>query len=43
MREEIVRCRDCKHFDPYTGSCARRDYVAPMAVEPDDFCSFGER
>ena len=41
--DELVRCEDCKHFDPYTESCARRPYVAPMAVEADDFCSRGER
>ena len=23
-REEIVRCRDCEHYDEYFGSCMRR-------------------
>lgn len=43
LREEIVRCGNCKHFDNYTESCTRRDYVAPMAVTSDGFCKWGER
>lgn len=42
-REEIVRCRDCKYYDDYTGCCTRRDNVAPMAVTPDGFCAWAER
>lgn len=42
-REEIVRCRDCKHYEDYTGCCTRRDYVAPMAVTAGGFCAWGER
>lgn len=40
--EEIVRCRDCIRYslDDYGNTwCA---YVA-SAVQPDDFCSWGER
>lgn len=43
QREEIVRCRDCKHYEDYTGCCMRRDYVAPMAVTESGFCAWGER
>lgn len=41
--EEVVRCRDCKYYDDYTGCCTRRDYVAPMASTPEGFCALGER
>lgn len=41
--EPIVRCRDCKHYEDYTGCCTRRDYVAPMAVTAGGFCAWGER
>ena len=27
MREEIVRCRDCKHFNEYHGKCHRHSGV----------------
>lgn len=47
QREEIVRCRDCKH-------CKRRNGILPPTVcerwgyynfetEPDGFCAWGER
>ena len=47
QREEIVRCRDCKH-------CTQRDAIFPPIVcerwgyynfktEPDRFCAWGER
>lgn len=38
---EIVRCRDCKWYMAYWQS-AYCDYMA-HSVEPDDFCSYGER
>ena len=38
---DIVRCRECKHWnDAYI--CWRRR-TQPMAMNPDDFCSYGER
>lgn len=44
---DVVRCKDCKYFekDPYVPSdrywlCQRRK---AMRMEPDDFCSYGER
>lgn len=40
---KVVRCRDCEHYEDYTGCCTRRDYVAPMAVTLDGFCSCAER
>ena len=45
----VVHCRDCKHYKPQNGSvqwnhktpyCMRK---VAIKVNPDDFCSFGER
>ena len=52
--EEIVRCRDCKHYDDNTISCdyfAHAEYDEVLGyyvdvlepVEPDGFCKWGER
>lgn len=53
FREEIVRCRDCEHYDSLRDGCwwfahAERqpDYSwadEPSDVEPDGFCKWGER
>lgn len=49
QREEIVRCRDCKHYDPHptdSGVCFLPDGDGDFArweVEPDGFCKWGER
>ena len=42
--EEIVRCRDCKHYDPCEkdGICLRLKFFH-VYVEPDGFCAWGER
>ena len=40
-KEEVVRCRDCKHYEDYSGCCYRR--YQPMAVTSDGFCAWGER
>ena len=47
VREEIVRCRDCKHwmdyeheFEPNLGYCREFDREE---VRDNNFCSFGER
>lgn len=46
--EEIVRCRDCKHYKDRNGAilpgtvCQRLGYYN-FKVEPDGFCSWGER
>jgi hypothetical protein len=46
---EVVRCKDCKHYKPQSKSahwqstthyCCR---CAVVKVNPDDFCSYGER
>ena len=40
--EPVVHCKDCKYLDTYY--CALRkmdDDVEPL--EPEDFCSYGER
>ena len=39
--QEVVRCRDCMHYEDYNGCCHRR--YQPMAVTPDGFCAWGER
>lgn len=51
--EVVVRCKDCKHYRNYpNGLCyihtepktnARRHSGNAVCVEPDDFCSYGER
>ena len=46
---EIVRCRDCKHYRPQKKSAHwenRANYcnrVVTIKMQPDDFCSYGER
>ena len=39
---QVVRCRECKHlmFSDFYGEC-KRGYLG--IVQPDDFCSRGER
>lgn len=49
----VVRCKDCKHYRNYpNGLCylhtepktnARGYSSEAVCVEPDDFCSYGER
>lgn len=45
--EEIVRCKDCKHYNEWdngTGSCQRSENSCFwFGVDFNDFCSFGER
>ena len=41
VKEEIVRCRDCKYYNECWDFCER---LKPgMVVEPDGFCKWGER
>ena len=47
--EDVVRCRDCKHYKPQFQG-AHRNCKTPycmrctaVKVSPDDFCSYGER
>lgn len=37
--EEIVRCRDCEHYDADDMEC-RENGIRP---EPNGFCAWGER
>lgn len=46
MRGEIVRCRDCWHYD--AGSCyadqwSTASLMPPHRVTPYGFCAWGER
>ena len=42
VREEVVRCRDCKFCMSYWNSdyC---DYFSHVTNDPDGFCAWGER
>lgn len=51
-REEIVRCRDCKHATPDTSGrkcyegylwCDELTEGIGFSVAPSDFCAWGER
>lgn len=37
--QEVVRCKDCKHWVTYFDCCEKKD----ITMHEDDFCSFGER
>lgn len=45
----VVRCKDCKHYKPQKKSAHwehRANYcnrIVTIKVQPDDFCSYGER
>ena len=51
--EEIVRCRDCKHFTPegthkFENGKVNADYCKyvrgwMLQITPDGFCAWGER
>lgn len=52
QREEIVRCRDCKHYyeaenyhpnGNYVMRCCKYFDAYNDEVEPDGFCAWGER
>lgn len=53
IREEIVRCRDCKHFTPkgthkFENRKTNADYCKyvrgwMLQITPDGFCAWGER
>ena len=43
---EVVRCKDCKHFDEHTSKChvfSDNEYIVQLEVDSDHFCSYGER
>ena len=39
---EVVRCKECKHFDEGHKVCKRVFSIA-FQLKPTDFCSYGER
>ena len=45
----VVRCKDCKHYKPqkksahWENSANYCNRVVTIKVQPDDFCSYGER
>ena len=40
----VVRCLECKHYDPENHHCDHyMGTSAPLRHKPDDFCSYGER
>lgn len=41
LREEIVRCRDCKYLIAHGAGCAHWDYCDIESI--DGFCAWGER
>lgn len=54
VKEEVVRCRDCKHSLLFGTECRHFAAYEPIAggdeyeevtysVSPDDFCAWGER
>lgn len=44
---DIVRCKECKYAEvsvsPITGLWCTRFGINDMAMEDDDYCSYGER
>lgn len=41
---EVVRCRDCKHYDRDECYHPRHEkHLQSIFQSPDDFCSYGER
>lgn len=40
---EVVRCKDCKHFNQLEKGCDYHGYWYHVRVEADAFCSYGER
>ena len=45
---EVVRCKDCKHYNASANSCFNRQWDMESATEvpfvcASDFCSYGER
>lgn len=45
---EVVRCKDCKHWNSETGFCNMNSHFSMDGLDwdmfnDDDFCSYGER
>ena len=46
IHERVVRCRDCKDYRESDETCHSwqwHNWDAPIEVEPDGFCAWGER
>ena len=45
LHEEIVRCRDCKHYQPWMKGAEPECWAngEPFKTEPEGFCAWGER
>ena len=46
VRGEIVRCRDCKEYRESDCTCHSwqwHNWDAPIEVDPDGFCAWGEK
>lgn len=41
VKQELIRCRDCKHRDEETANCTR--FRKDWYVQSDSFCSWAER
>lgn len=39
---EVVRCKDCEHYQPVTPTCGNC-FRTTVIQRPEDFCSRGER
>jgi hypothetical protein len=42
VRERIVRCRECRYYEPNTYSHFTCELLT-FHVDPNDFCAWGER
>lgn len=42
---EIIRCKDCRNYEPYWGHCRHweRTSTESILVSKNDFCSFAKR
>lgn len=41
---EVVRCKDCEFYEPFTPSIGRcHEDIVTLVKNPTDYCSFGER
>lgn len=41
-KEEIIRCKDCKHYNS-DGGALMECGLSQMVVDDADYCSYGER
>ena len=42
-KQEVVRCRDCKHYDTHTEPSICYREMPGRIIEPDGFCAWGVR